>query len=75
MISNDAIDYIVVDRRLTHETPSGGFYFESTEPHANSYEAPLPVASLRKLNHVRGLSRIFDNGAIAIYDTRGLRSE
>jgi hypothetical protein len=75
VISNDAIDYVVVDRRLTHEIPAGGFYFESTEPKANTYEKPLPVASLRKFNHVEGLSRIFDNGAIAIYDTSGLRSE
>jgi hypothetical protein len=73
VISNDAIDYIIVDRRLSHETPAGGFYFESTEPGANSYIKPLAVASLRKFNHVRGLSRVFDNGAIAIYDTRGLR--
>jgi len=75
VISNDAIDYIVVDRRLTRETPAGGFYFESTEPGANSYEEPLGVASLRKFNHVQGLSRVFDNGAIAIYDTSGLRSK
>jgi hypothetical protein len=75
VISNDAIDYIIVDRRLTHEPPAGGFYFESTEPGANSYDEPLGVASLRKFNHVQGLSRIFDNGAIAIYDTSGLRSE
>jgi hypothetical protein len=75
VISNDAIDYIVVDRRLTHETPAGGYYFESTEPDANSYSKPIDVASLRKFNHVHGLSRIFDNGAIAIYDTSGLRAE
>jgi hypothetical protein len=73
VISNDAIDYILVDRRLTHEPPAGGFYFESTEPKANTYKNPLGVASLRKFNHVSGLSRIFDNGAIAIYDTSGLR--
>jgi hypothetical protein len=74
VISNDAIDYIVVDRRLTHEAPAGGYYFESTESRANADE-PLGVASLRKFNHVQGLSRIFENGAIAIYDTSGLRSE
>jgi hypothetical protein len=74
VISNDQIEYIVVDRRLTHEPPVGGYYFESTEPDANTYKDPLPAASLRKFNHVRGLSRIFDNGAIAIYDTSGLRA-
>jgi hypothetical protein len=75
VISNDLIDYIVVDRRLSHEVPAGGYYFESTESSANTYDEPLDVASLRKFNHVQGLSRIFDNGAIAIYDTSGLRSK
>jgi hypothetical protein len=75
VISNDEIDYIVVDRRLTHEPPAGGYYFESTEPDANTYENPLDLAALRKFNRLRGLSRIFDNGAIAIYDTSGLRSK
>jgi hypothetical protein len=73
VISNDEIEYIVVDRRLTHELPASGYYFESTEPEANSRRKPLSFSSVRKFNHVRSLSRIFDNGAIAIYDTNGLR--
>ena len=75
IISNDAIDYIVVDRRLSHEVPSGGYYFERTEGRADSYREPIDATVLRKFNHVESLSRIFDNGAIAIYDTAGLRSE
>jgi hypothetical protein len=73
VISNDAIDYILVDRRLSHEIPISGYYFESSEPKANSYREPISAGSLRKFNHVRGLSRIFDNGTIAIYDTSGIR--
>jgi hypothetical protein len=75
VISNDAIDYIVVDRRLSHEVPAGGFYFESNEPQANSWQQPISIAALRKFNHVRGLSLIFDNGAVAIYDTSGIRGK
>ena len=74
VISNDEIEYIVVDRRLAHEPPANGYYFESTEPRANEYRRPIDVYALRKFNHVRGLGRIFENGAVAIYDTRGLRS-
>lgn len=74
IISEDAIDYIIVDRRISHEVPSGGFYFERTERRADTYKEPIEAAVLRKFNHVEGLSRIFDNGAIAIYDTAGLRS-
>jgi hypothetical protein len=75
IISNDAIDYIIVDRRLSHEVPAGGYYFEGTERRANTYKKPIESAALRKFNHVDGLSRIFDNGVIAIYDTAGLRTE
>jgi hypothetical protein len=74
IISEDAIDYIIVDRRISHEVPSGGFYFERTESRADTYREPIEAAALRKFNNVEGLSRIFDNGAIAIYDTAGLRS-
>lgn len=74
IISDDEIEFIVVDRRLSHEPPAGGYYFESTEARANHYREPIPVRALRKFNHVKGLSRIFDNGAIAIYDTSGIRS-
>ena len=73
VISNDAIDYIVVDRRLSHETPLGGYYFDRSESGANKYLRPISAVSLRKFNDTGGLSRIFDNGAIAIYDTSGLR--
>ncbi|MGE5407105.1 MAG: hypothetical protein ACM3NV_00680 [Syntrophothermus sp.] len=72
IVSDDRIEYIVVDRRLSHEVPVGGYYFEGSEARANRYKRPIPVQSLRKFNHVRGLSRIFENRAIAIYDTRGL---
>jgi hypothetical protein len=73
IVTNDAIDYIVVDRRLSHETPAGGYYYESSEPEANAYKEPVGAGALRKFNHVEGLNRIFDNGAIAIYDTAGIR--
>lgn len=74
IVSNDEIEFIVVDRRLSHEPPAGGYYFESTEARANHYREPIPARALRKFNHVKGLSRVFDNGAIAIYDTAGIRS-
>lgn len=74
VVSNDKIEYIVVDNRLSHETPASGYYFESTEPNANSYRKPISSFALSKFNHVRGISKIFGNGVIAIYDTSGLRS-
>lgn len=71
VISEDAIDYIVVDRRFVDVRPVSGFYFESNEPSGGK---PIGPEELRKFAHLKGLDRIYENGAIAIYDTAGLRS-
>jgi hypothetical protein len=73
VIIDDAIDYILVDRRLSRALPVIGYYFQSGEPGAFTRKAPISASSLSKFSHVRGLSRVFANGAIAIYDTSGLR--
>ena len=74
IVSDNKIDYIVVDRRLSRGTPVNGFYFEGSEPQANTYEEPISDGALTKFKNVKGMSRIFDNGAIAIYDASGTRS-
>ena len=74
VIKDDLIDYIAVDRRLTRELPVLGYYFESDEPGAFSRERPISISSFAKFLHTPGLSRIYVNGPIAIYDTSGMRS-
>jgi hypothetical protein len=74
VIVDDRIDYIVVDRRLSRARPVIGYYFESGEPGAYTRKAPIGPSSLTKFRHVPGLDRVYANGAIAIYDTAGLRS-
>jgi hypothetical protein len=71
VISNDAIDYIVVDRRFIERLPVSGYYYEKDEPSGGK---PISREALQKFANLDGLTRIFDNGAIAIYDTAGLRS-
>jgi hypothetical protein len=71
VISEDAIDYIVVDRRFIEEPPVSGFYYEHDEPSGGQ---PISRESLQKFADLEGLDRIYDNGAVAIYDTSVLRS-
>lgn len=71
VISEDAIDYIVVDRRFIETQPASGFYYEREEPSGGK---PISREALQKFAHLKGLDRIYDDGAIAIYDTSALRS-
>jgi hypothetical protein len=72
VIVDDAIDYIVVDRRLGGSLPVIGYYFTSGEPGAYTRTEPIGHAALDKFRHVPGISRVFANSAITIYDTSGL---
>ncbi len=72
VIVHDAIDYIVVDRRLAHSLPVDGYYYDRDEPLANEREQPISAAALAKFNRVPGINRIYDNGPIVIYDTTGI---
>jgi hypothetical protein len=74
VIVHDAIDYIVVDRRLSTSLPVDGHYFDREEPRANERVNPIAAASLAKFDKIPGISRIFDNGPIVIYDTVGIRA-
>ena len=71
VISEDAIDYIIVDRRFVETAPASGYYYEKDEP---SNGRPISREDIQKFSDLEGLDRIYDNGAIAIYDTAGLRS-
>lgn len=73
LIRRGHIDYIVVDRRLSHTPPVGGYYFTAEEPGAFSRTRPIPASDLKKFAHVPGLTKIYGNGTIAIYDTAGIR--
>jgi hypothetical protein len=67
-----SIRYLIVDLRLSTDTPLVGVYFESGEPNAGQYTKPLPLSSLTKFDAVSQLNREFDSGAIVIYDVKEL---
>lgn len=67
-----SISYVVVDRRLSRELPSIGYYVELNEPSAGIRKRPVSVDSLEKLATVPGVDRIYTNGPISIYGTARL---
>lgn len=73
IIQSEKVRYLVVDRRLSESAPAVGVYFDRNERGAYSHKTPISPDALAKFNTVLGLSRIYDDGAIAIYDTSGLR--
>ncbi|RWD48215.1 hypothetical protein [Mesorhizobium sp.] len=62
------IDFLLVDLRLSTAPPVLGFYFEPWQRRGT----PLSGAELLKFNDIKGITRIYDNGWIVIYDVRGL---
>jgi hypothetical protein len=59
------LEYVLVDQRLHRSLPTIGFYVDSEEP-APQY--PASRAALAKFGAVAGVSRLYSNGPIAIYD-------
>ena len=74
VIKDDLVDYIVVDRRLSHELPVLGYYVEPDEAGAFRRTEPINPALLAKFNGAGGLSKVYVNGPISIYSTAGLKS-
>ena len=64
------VHYAMTDMRLTTTLPVQGAYW-GYDPDSGTYTHPLPVVYLTKFENIPGVSRIFDDGNIAIYDLRG----
>lgn len=62
-------DYILIDLRLTTALPVQGVYFEGGESDIIHAQPPLR-ADLTKFDELPKVSRVFDNGALIIYDIR-----
>jgi hypothetical protein len=68
-LARSDIDFLLVDLRLSTALPVLGFYFEQWETWNGK---PLSAAALLKFNDIDGITRVYDNGFIVIYDVRGL---
>ena len=64
-----SLQLLLVDLRLSTAPPELGFYFE---PWQQQQGKPLSGEELLKFNDIQGITRIYDNGWIVIYDVRGL---
>ena len=68
----DRIRYLIADVRLSTALPELGVYVDGGEYLSGTRIAPPSVADLTKFNLVPGAERIYDNGAIRVYDLEGL---
>ena len=66
------IRYIVTDTRLTEALPLFGAYIA---PGETGHPTRLTGAELEKFNSTRGVHRIYDSGAIQVYDLSQLLGE
>ncbi|MTD13754.1 hypothetical protein GIS00_07330 [Nakamurella sp. YIM 132087] len=73
LIKKAGLSYLIVDTRLAQGLPHLDVYIETGEFEGRTRTGPVPAAALQKFSTVPGVSRIYDNGSLQIYDLRGLR--
>jgi hypothetical protein len=71
-IRQASVRYVVTDRRLATALPASGRYFPD-DPRAYEHRSPIPLSALDKFNRTAGVSRVYDNGDIAVFDLKGSR--
>jgi hypothetical protein len=71
-VCTDHIQYLIADVRLSTALPELGVYMDEGEYLDGTRTAPPSVADLTKFDQVPGAERIYDNGAIRIFDLEGL---
>jgi hypothetical protein len=71
-ICADHVQYLISDVRLSTSLPELGIYIDQGEYLDGTRTAPPAVADLTKFDQVPGAERIYDNGAIRIYNLKGL---
>ena len=67
-IKVDRLDYLMADLRLSTGRPFLALPFDEGPDNG-----PIALKNLTKWNGVAGVSRVFDDGWISIYDVRGMR--
>jgi hypothetical protein len=72
VIHGQSLSFVIVDRRLSREPPLIGYYVESDETGAYVRKKAVGPRVLEKLRAVPGVSKIYENGAIVVYDTSEL---
>lgn len=70
LIRRAGIEYVIVDQRDSRSLPNEQVYIESGEYGSTDRTKPVTRRALHKLAHVRGVTRVYSNGALAIYDVR-----
>jgi hypothetical protein len=66
------LSFLVADQRLATSLPHVGVYIDKGEYLSGTRTAPPAAGALTKFDAEPGAQRIFDNGAIRIYDLRGI---
>ncbi len=69
-LKQGAVTYIVVDRRLSTQLPRVGVYLEQGEEGSYKHAVPINPLALSKFDAVAGVSLVYDNGQVAVYDVR-----
>lgn len=69
---DNEVQFLIADQRLSTSLPHLGIYIDNGEYLWGSRTTPPPASAFVKFDGTPGAERIFDNGAIRIYNLEGL---
>jgi len=72
LIKAGHVRYLVVDTRLASALPQLGEYYDDAELADGPHTEPIPLQDLDKFDAAPGVSRVFDDGSIRVFDVSGL---
>lgn len=64
--------YVVMDTRTATQLPRVGVYLEQGEENSYKHKVPINPRAFTKFDTALGVSRIYDNGHVLIFDVREL---
>jgi hypothetical protein len=66
-LSSSGYAYLIIDKRMSHELPEVGVFFEPDEPYAYQGSDPITQANLDRYDYLPWTTEVFDSDDYAVY--------
>ena len=66
-LSSSGYAYLIIDKRMSHELPQVGVFFEPDEPYAHQGSDPITKANLDRYDYLPWTTEVYDSDDYSVY--------